>query len=530
MEVQLELFVSFTQRGAMEFLKKIRVKIPQFYQDNGEDFVESTEAKEWGYIDGFLYDKKIKTVRKLLYNEIYLYQENENTHSGEVEFDELVGIIGYFFKDEKENLHEAKDKAQKSNENQTEIAFGEYGFFIKKVKIRRGRPTEKSKLKNVESKSIIEYFSFTKLPEEATKAMWSLYSFWEENELNNQKETTGGKKYRILQSLVKFEEDKITLHYTNKFEIIEEFSGEIHAFDYHGQTYFETNLMPLSDDRKVRIMFLFGEKMADLAMSIFYNIRSEGALFSGSGLLVKETETSKILIENSKCILHQRVDNQTISHFFERRSQNYLKLPRITDYNLDGLQKKIEMLLEKDVPKDIRIYKHDFFISIPMAYISDSDIEFNQNKKFCHGTIDILKESFGFTKNYFACEKYNYETYETMMRGIHYEDAMEGIAESKLFVLVIPKMEFPSLDSELSAVRFSSVWAELGYAIGLKKPILIVCGGNFESKLPNIVRSLNKQILVVTPNMQDIKTMKRWFKTPLNIMYIKKFLREKFIS
>lgn len=529
MENQLELCVKFTPDGAKAFLKKIIEKIPEFYEECDERYIKSSERKDWIDIDRILSEKRVTITKKLLYNQLYLFQQNEKKYSGEIELEEFSGIIEYFFADEAASLEAAKEKALKSNEIETGVAFGSYGTLIKKEKIRRGRHPKLVFDKDAFIDKYENQEMSSEIPPSLTQATWSLYSFWEENEYDELKQTTGGKKYRILQSLVKFEEDKIIVQYANKFEEFEEFEGKIYGFTHHEQKYFETDLMPLSDNRKVRIMFLFGEEIGELAMSIFYNVRSEGALFSGSGLLVRERKEAKQLIENSKCILHQRIDSQVISHFFERRSQNYLKLPRITEYNLKSLQEKLNLLLWKGVVKDIRIYKHDFFVSIPMAYITEGEVEFNKNKKFCHNTIEILKKNFGFETNYFACEKYDFDTYETMMRGTHYEDSMEGIAESKLFVLVIPNMIFPSHDSELSSVRFSSVWTELGYAIGLKKPILVICNRDLKAKLPNIVESLNTQIMVITPNMYDIKSMKLWFQNSSNIMDIEKFLRDKFI-
>lgn len=509
MEVSQDIYLKFTQNGASSFLKKIKKGIPAYYVEQKEVFKAISEPEDWKGIDGFLHEKNVKRVKKILYDEVYLFSKHgEKNHTGEIKLDVFKGIFEEFFKDELAEINRVMSESQDLEEDGKGLQFLKYGHLIKKKSGDLG-------------------MVITKIPTEITQQEWAMYSFWEENELDDFGQTTGRKIHGVLESFIKFEDTKVIVYYMNSFHKIEKFVGKAHFFESNEQIYVETELMPLSDQRWGRFLFLFGKRVKNLSMGIFYHLRKEGALFSNSAILLSDVAVKSANIADQKCILHYNTPSSTLNHFFERRSQNYLKLPRIADYDLNTLQDKLSELLSKSTPKDIRLYKHDFFISVPMSYIDEGMVEYNKNKKFCYETIELLKHHFHLKINYFACKDYDFETYQGILRETHYEDSMEGIAESKLFVLLLPDMQLPSYKSEFAAIKLSSVWAELGYAIGLKKAILILCDKSFKEKLPNIVHALNDQIMIATPDMINIIKMKSWFDIPVNKLDIDKFLKEK---
>lgn len=512
MELQNDLILKFSQVGATKFLEKIKLKIPQYYTDNGRKFNPKTEPEDWKDIDKFTRQKGIKKVSKLFYEEIYLFAKHgEDKHSGEVKLFTLEGVFKEFFDDEYDIIMDSIEKAKLLEETDEGIDLCDYGQILHKS-------TKEWQMK------------ISKVPVEIINKDWCLYSYWEENELDKFKQTTGRKRRGILQSYLKFEENKLTLYYMDRNDNIEKFVGKAHSFIANNQLYIETELMPLGHNRWVRLLLLFGKELQKLALGLFYNFGEEGSLFSGSAILLNDADINGTEIQTKNCILHYTTSSTTLNHFFERRSHNYIKLPRIVDYNLTNLQEKLSSLLAKSTPKDIRIYKHDCFMSVPLSYIEQGMAEYDKNKRFCLETVSLLKKYFKFDAHYFACENYDFKTYEDILRETHYQDSMEGIAESQLFVMLLPNMQLPSNTPEHSAVRLSSVWAELGYAIGLRKPILILCDKTFQDKLPNIVNALDNQIMVATPDMYDTERMQSWFEIEVNRLDIEKFLKENRVS
>ncbi|MDZ7935443.1 MAG: hypothetical protein U5M51_10895 [Emticicia sp.] len=75
MEVSQDIYLKFTPNGASLFLKKIKKGIPAYYAEQREVFKAISDPEDWKGIDGFLYEKNVKRIKRVLYDEVFLFSK-----------------------------------------------------------------------------------------------------------------------------------------------------------------------------------------------------------------------------------------------------------------------------------------------------------------------------------------------------------------------------------------------------------------------------------------------------------------------
>lgn len=364
---------------------------------------------------------------------------------------------------------------------------------------------------------------------------WIMYCFSE-----NSIPVNGGKQnyYGIKEALIEFSEDtakdnkerwKVNL-WSNiydadkKIENIKDYEGFFGTRVVENKhIYLETTEMALRDEenrRHLRMMLYFGNRIDDIALGVFYNIRFHGALLAGSLVLVKITndkekietynELNQIKKVKSYELEKDFVKSKTsfkkvIWDFFSRRNLNYLKLPNLESdsdtfhFGIDELAEKLQDLKVKGSGDEVWLSNYDFFMSIPLTF-DNNPKTYELHRKIAYDVMAELDKLTSSGKNelnnnqefenfYFAGKSAsNLGDFEYIKERIA-RDTLDAIERSKIFVLIFPsRKKSVSLEKNnkerIVINKVSSANTELGYAMALKKRIIVFYEKDEKQNLP----------------------------------------------
>jgi len=385
---------------------------------------------------------------------------------------------------------------------------------LKETPSNYGPLSDKKKKRNKHSWKKNDQQQILPLYRDLVSRKWLLFAF---TEVKNHK--THEKYYRIHRSIIQFSENHFPKE-KNKWKIklwalvygqVEEYNGGfgIRKTD-NGHIYLESTSLELEDKNKkhLRMMLYFGlNKINPLGLGVYYNIRYHGALLAGSSILVEvkdEQEYQKLLDNKAYVKTYSEYEEleenyrDSIWKFFERRSMNYIKLPNLgnnignpyENHSLENLERVIAKHQKISRSKEVWLNKFFGFISIPLTYLDD-DSYFQKNKKFALQTIDLLSELFDVKpdKFFFAAKKHDLEKLKIDKKIPHL--TLSSLERSKVFILLLPKLGASNSTSFLN--KISSSFTELGYAMALKKKIIIIGEEGTENILPNNLKLLIEQ-------------------------------------
>ncbi|MEI7583760.1 hypothetical protein [Runella sp.] len=463
-------YVEFSTNGAKLFLERIKECFPKFYHNiTGEVFSDEnlSESRYWRVVGEFLSGESKETVGSryaelryfeknplknapllsnfsILYKDIYRYAYlNDGKLKGKIKTETIKGVFAFLFEEKYRNELDYTN-------NYNDAIYPEA----------------------IHERAILKQNN------------WALYCFWEQSELKNEDSLL--KKYGIKESLVEFKENIIEIGNINRKGEKNSYTGEYKIVkNKEGGIYLETKPLRVNENQRYLRLILFFNKdqINQIALGVYYNVREEGTLFCGTALLLKLDNKEKIdTLKKYKCIIHDeikgletKIDNAIID-FLERRDQNFIKIPKgLGKFTLEELGKTIEKVRERGINKDVRLYRFDYFLSVPLTYNNSSEesaeVTYQTNRNLSVKLSEMLQK-FGLKTKYSTCEHTDIsKNYKQFIRPGIYEKTFEAIAKSKYFVLLYPKMKYPN---EKDKIRLSSSLTELGYAYGLGKKIILL--------------------------------------------------------
>lgn len=440
----------------------------------------------------------------VLYEDLYRFIKSDKKTETKISFHAIEGLFKYFFIDE-------PDK--------NPLTFGTWNPQTTTVNsINTDNSARKGENFSTHKKVLME-------------RSWSLFTFWESHDEKDPRSRaavpgTGGKLYGIRQSIVKFADgERIKVGNITEDDQVSYYEGKYHLREENEFLYLETKPLTVSSERYFRLMLYFGKKqISEIALGVYYNVRKLGSLLCGSALLIENPTGAKDDIEATGCIIYDRWDSvpaefATVRQYLERRSLNYIKLPsKIDFFRLDELQETLDNLKEKESEWDYRLHKYDYFLSVPLTYNNSADI-YDRNSGLAEKLIALLKEQYPNSKYYCACEKVKtLEDYKNLSDKNKYKKALEAIEQSRNFVWLYPRLSVGQSPDDAYNHHISSAIIELGYAMGLKKPIVIFHDHGEEVHLPNILNDY-KPLIKIPFSTESASGIERSFR--VNIDYIK---------
>jgi hypothetical protein len=476
-------------------------------------------------------ENPIFTNKGFLYKKVYLYSKGSDKVENSFEFHNIEQLIKIIILEN-----------STSDQEQIQEKLLTYGT-IDEIPEKRGRgahpPSDLFEIKYEESLEIGQKSKKTVKNEEEEpikiflKALvaqeWSMYCFWEQTQQTE--ENNGHKTYGIKQSLVKFTNEVIKIANTESLGQKSFYIGTYKLFIKDNHFYIETNALTLNGenlDSHLRIILYFGNKGIDeIGLGVYYNVRSSGALHSGTLIFSKISILSVKnyhRLKQEHCIVHtdwNEFDDILIKTYFERRDLNLIKVPNIsTRYSRGELEDVLETLKSKR-NTDIRLFKYYCFFSIPLTFDVDNDGNdcYIQNRKLALKIEKLLiRNKFIKPQNYLACRKDKTKyLFENHSKTGNVNDTLNSIAESQYFVLIYPKMIYPQKqnhankdnnDNSRHQTSISFAIIEIGYALGLGKKVIILCESTEMNHLPKGLKALlNESVFIFPFEMRNIKAL-----------------------
>lgn len=363
---------------------------------------------------------------------------------------------------------------------------------------------------------------------------WVLYTYGEKR-INLPDGNTPSRVFYVKERPVQFKDEKITLKNSDKAKIIfrddnsrnrkglvveeseKTYQGGYQVFNRKNESsdtmiYIETESLKGENNRHYRLILTFGEKIDEIALGTFSLIKDSGTLLAGSALLVRK---EKGYFEKNKCKFYptfkndaNTIDSRPIRMLLEKRSRAYVKLPKVLDkYTLRNLelylleQKRNE---RKDYEsREVIIHRKDAFISMPLNC---------NGSKFYKKYNGILKKAvqllgnppFSLSKITFGTIKQNGTTNPAERPGSkdEYESNFDQITQSNIVIFIFPPIAFPfEVEGKKSTVRkakkdtsnnISTAFIELGFALGLRKKILILTSEKVLNIFPKIIEKFTE--------------------------------------
>ncbi len=327
------------------------------------------------------------------------------------------------------------------------------------------------------------------------------------------------------------------------------YHGEYQVFNRKNESgetmiYIETESLKGENNRHYRLILTFGEEIDEIALGTFSLIKDSGTLLAGSALLVRK---EKGYFEKNKCKFYptfkndaNTIDSRPIRMLLEKRSRAYIKLPKVLDkYTLRNLelylleQKRNE---RKDYEsREVIIHRKDAFVSIPLnCNGSEASNKYNGILKkavqilkeqpynlseITYGTIKHEEHESSLKTSHKKNKKANHIQLESPGSREEYESNFDKIIQSNLVIFIFPEILFPyeteiksskkgsngNIDNISTALmemetksskessngninNISTAFMELGFAIGLRKKILILTSEKVFKTFPSIIK------------------------------------------
>lgn len=499
-----------------------------------ERLLENEQVKMW--LEAYINREKIKvplseSVKfKCLGN---VLKEEGYTSNGKIvydlyrlkkSFEDKKDSENYFltyFREQCEKIFELVGVLNKDN---VSISFIENGVktvaeFCHLEKHSKGRPVGASTKGNLKSDKIMisKYFSkgnkwnetANSMRKELSRHTFSIYSFVEYKELKNSLKLENSST-EILRSLVEFNGEKLILYAKNS-------SGDIkkHEVDYNitpisgVKMAIKTNDIHLDLNGDPLIAFFFeitNWSFYDFAQGYFRETHINNGFKVGSSILVKEIGGVSE-IKEKKVISYEDLDRlpiESLKQYFRCRNQNFLRPPVVDSQKFNDLEVKLKVLKTK--PKDVRIYKYDVFISMPILFDNPKEETYNERISYYEALKNLLPNR----KLFFAAAGKSLEEYKSEIINQTFDDVIEEIPFAKYFILFIPPFDKKYKENISKSVL------ELGIAKYLKRNILSLVHIDNENYLPN-----SKDIDIIQrvfSNAEDLKKIDfglllKWYST-----------------
>ncbi|MEZ0611374.1 hypothetical protein ACAW74_22880 [Fibrella sp. WM1] len=336
-----------------------------------------------------------------------------------------------------------------------------------------------------------------------TQKCWMLYRFWEgEDSISNLKQKSAG----IRASRIYFKLDpassksllvrvasldkpsELNIHY---------YEGKCYPRQVNGHLYIETGHLMVAgkNDRYLRMIFYFGPNDIDeLATGVYYNVRRHGALLSGSALLLR-LEEYPINVES---IIYQRwsdLSDDVIKNFFQRKDLNMIRLPNILPYTLDILENVIDEYLNEEI--EIRFYEFDFFVSIPLTFNKMYGGDYNRNMEIANRAITSFQNRFFYNTYFLANEGKNAEEASVASNPSRLA-TLQTLDRCRCLLFILPYLSHNAISTlkneSIIPIFTSSAITELGYALGMKKPVYILCDNRMKEHVPSNVKAISHRV------------------------------------
>lgn len=200
---------------------------------------------------------------------------------------------------------------------------------------------------------------------------------------------------------------------------------------------------------------------------------------------IKLIESEK---ENTTEVLRLYEENPKLFDIFRKSSRRYS--------NYSGVKILTSILDHKtDTDRGIAGFTNDIFISIPLSYNHNAK-EYERNCSIAKELKEELIHRYNFDPDRIFCSCFNknkklafqeYEEYKgTSLKG--FKEVRKEIDESKILIFVYPK-PYKSKDDVL---RISSAVVEIGYALGMKKDVIILYDKSEKENMPKNLMRLNE--------------------------------------
>ncbi len=351
-------------------------------------------------------------------------------------------------------------------------------------------------------------------------------------------DTEGGSLTRIFyikERPVRFENKKIILKNTDSADIVQRKdvknrkgiiiteSNPIYEGDYQvfkrknaksdSILYLETDALHGGNQRHFRLILAFGKEIEEIGLGTFTLIKDFGPLLSGAALLVKKEnqDDNKSYFENTKCKLYNSFTNyddnaipRPIRMLLEKRSRAYIKLPRaLSNYTLDNLEsylfaQKKEREREKYESREVIIHRKDAFISIPLN-CNGTETAKKYDALLKKSIKTLQSKPFNLTKLTYGTKKIRPikgSSIESPDKTEEHESNFDKITQSNLVIFIFPDITFPyelepydpEKESNGNSIHISTAFMEMGFAIGLRKRILILTSDKVFRTFPSIVK------------------------------------------
>jgi hypothetical protein len=291
-----------------------------------------------------------------------------------------------------------------------------------------------------------------------------------------------------------------SLHYEGNFDVFEQKNK-----DKNSLVYLETDALAGENGRHLRIMLVFGEGIGNIALGTFSSIKDLGTLLAGAALLVKK---EKGFFKDNDCQFYTTFKDspleKSVRMLLEKRSRAYVKLPRKLDkYTLADLDANLtrQKINERDnwETREATIHRKDVFVSIPLR-CNGNGKNYNLNVKFLNKFVEVLKNNpFNLTQVTFGIiNQINTPANQLPSSKDEYESNFDKIIQSNIVVFLFPTITFPYEGNSIKATlnneipKISTSFIELGFALGLRKKILILTSEKVNKVLPSVVSEFAK--------------------------------------
>lgn len=312
-----------------------------------------------------------------------------------------------------------------------------------------------------------------------------------------------GRVREIKKSLITFSESTFTVFVKDSKNNENTCSGEF-TISPVGivKQVLQTQEFKTKDDSQMTFFFELGieRKFNEFALGYLRETHITNDFRIELAILVKEIDNKqRIEIEKEKFISYRNLHdlpNEVLRSFFEKQSQNYLKPPTVhKEKTFKNLQAEINKF--KNSPKDLQLFENDGYVSMPIFFDTPSKEIYDERME----VFDKIKGKITLKNLFYAPSNMSYEAYYLNIKNYMFSEYIENISKSRYFILIVPEIDYKSVE------RVSKIFLELGVAIYLKRPILIICHINFYKMIPKNVIS-NDEDIIRYNTIEDINTDK----------------------